>query len=99
MLSIKSPTTAAPCRDATQKSECSASLPTVKAIWKCCGALSQDQRKAIILNVRNEHGRLVMPSYDALNNFINGIDPEALAKELNQWLAVHQDKLPQNSRP
>jgi len=40
-----------------------------------------------------------MPSYDALNNFINGIDPEALAKELNQWLAVHQDKLPQNSRP
>jgi len=37
-----------------------------------------------------------MPSYDALNNFINGIDPEALAKELNQWLAVHQDKLPKS---
>lgn len=70
--------------------------PTVKAIWKRCAALSQDQRRAIGLNVRNEHGRLVMPSYDALNNFINGIDPQALAKELNAWLAVHQDKLPKS---
>lgn len=70
--------------------------PTVKAIWKRCGALSQTQRKAIGLNVRNEHGRLVMPSYDAINNFINGIDPDELAKALNQWLAAHQDKLPKS---
>lgn len=70
--------------------------PTVKAIWKRCGALSQAQRKAIGLNVRNKHGRLVMPSYDALNNFINDVDPAALAKALNQWLAVHQDKLPKS---
>jgi Domain of unknown function (DUF4338) len=41
--------------------------PTVKAIWKRCGALSQGQRQAIGLNVRNPSGRLIMPSYDALN--------------------------------
>jgi hypothetical protein len=70
--------------------------PTVKAIWKRCGALSQGQRKAIGLNVRNEGGRLVMPSYEALNDFINGVDPQALAGALNQWLAVHQDKLPKS---
>jgi len=70
--------------------------PTVKAIWKRCGALSQGQRKAIGLNVRNEGGRLVMPSYEAINDFINGVDPQALADALNQWLAVHQDKLPKS---
>jgi Domain of unknown function (DUF4338)/DDE_Tnp_1-associated len=70
--------------------------PTVKAIWKRCTALSQGQRQAIGLNVRNEHDRLVMPSYDALNNFVNGIDPHALATALNQWLAAHQDKLPKS---
>jgi hypothetical protein len=70
--------------------------PNLKAVWKRCGAFSQGQRKAIGLNVRNAGGRLVMPSYDALNDFINGVDPEALAKALNQWLAVHQDKLPKS---
>lgn len=70
--------------------------PDVLAIWKRAAALSQTQRKAIGLNVRNEHGRLVMPSYHALNDFINGVDPEALARALNQWLAAHQDKLPKS---
>jgi hypothetical protein len=70
--------------------------PNVKAIWKRCGALSQGQRQALGLNVRNKHGRLVMPSYDALNDFVNGVNPEALAKALNQWLAAHQDKLPKS---
>lgn len=70
--------------------------PNVKAIWKRCTALSQGQRKAIGLNVRNKQGRLVMPSYDALNNFINGVDPHALAGALNRWLALHQDKLPKS---
>jgi len=70
--------------------------PHVKAIWKRCTALNQSQRKAIGLNVRNKGGRLVMPSYDALNNFINGVDPHALANALNRWLAVHQDKLPKS---
>lgn len=70
--------------------------PNVKAIWKRSAALSQGQRKAIGLNVRNESGRLVMPSYDALNNFVNEADPEALAKAFNQWLAAHEDKLPKS---
>lgn len=70
--------------------------PHVKAIWKRCTALSQGQRKAIGLNVRNKNGRLVMPSYDALNNFINGVNPHDLAEALNRWLAVHQDKLPKS---
>jgi hypothetical protein len=70
--------------------------PNVKAIWKRCTALSQGQREALGLNVRNENGRLTMPGYDALNNFINDADPHALAKALNQWLAVHQDKLPKS---
>jgi len=70
--------------------------PNVKAIWKRCTALSQGQRKALGLNVRNENGRLTMPGYDALNNFINDADPHALAQALNQWLAVHQDKLPKS---
>lgn len=70
--------------------------PSVKAIWKRCTALSQSQRKAIGLNVRNKQGRLVMPSYDALNNFVNGADPLELASAFNQWLEVHQDKLPRS---
>ncbi len=70
--------------------------PNVKAIWKRSAALSPDQRKAIGLNVRNSGGRLIMPSYDALNNFVNEADPEALAKALNTWLAAHQDKLPKS---
>jgi hypothetical protein len=70
--------------------------PDVKAIWKRSTALSQDQRKAIGLNVRNDGGRLVMPSDDSINNFVNGVDPQALADALNQWLTVHQDKLPKS---
>jgi hypothetical protein len=70
--------------------------PNVKAIWKRSAALSQEQRKAIGLNVRNASDRLVMPSYDALNNFVNEADPEALAKAFNAWLAAHQDTLPKS---
>lgn len=70
--------------------------PDVKSIWKRATALSQGQREAIGLNVRNKHGRLVMPSYDALNNFVNEADPHALAEALNRWFAVHQDKLPKS---
>ena len=70
--------------------------PNVKAIWKRCTALSQSLRKAIGPNVRSKSGNLIMPGYDALNNFINGIDPAALAAALNQWLAAHQDKLPKS---
>lgn len=67
---------------------------SVKAIWRRSAAFDQKQRKAIGLNVRNKQGRLVMPSYDAINNFINGVDPNELGRLLNLWLAKHQDKLP-----
>ncbi|MFT6864103.1 MAG: hypothetical protein ACJAVK_002665 [Akkermansiaceae bacterium] len=49
-------------------------------MWKRSAALSQGQREAIGLNVRNEDGRLVMPSYDALNNFVNEADPPRLVR-------------------
>ena len=73
-----------------------AGAPDVKSIWKRCGALSQAQRKSIGLTKRSESGRLTMPSYDAINNFVNGVDPGELAKALNLWLSVHQDKLPRS---
>jgi hypothetical protein len=73
-----------------------AGSPTVKAIWKRSVALNQSHRKAIGLNVRNKDGRLTMPSYDAINNFVNGINPVELEQALNQWLAVHQGKLPRS---
>lgn len=37
-----------------------------------------------------------MPSYDAINNFVNGADPHEVARAFNQWLGVHQDKLPRS---
>ena len=70
--------------------------PDVKSIWKRSAALSQSQRRAIGLTKKKENGWIVMPSYDAINNFVNGVDPEELAKALNEWLSVHQDKLPRS---
>ena len=70
--------------------------PDVKSIWKRSAALSQSQRKAIGLTKKKENGWIVMPSYDAINNFVNGVDPEELGKALNLWLSVHQDKLPRS---
>jgi len=37
-----------------------------------------------------------MPGYDALNDFVNGVDPQQLAKALNAWLAAHQGLLPRS---
>ena len=68
----------------------------VLTIWKRAAALNQTQRKAIGLNRRNQQGRLTMPSYHAINDFVNGADPKALADALNQWLAAHQDTLPKS---
>jgi hypothetical protein len=73
-----------------------AGAPDVKSIWKRSAALSQSQRKSIGLTKKNENGWIVMPSYDAINNFVNGADPEELAKAFNLWLSVHQDKLPRS---
>ena len=73
-----------------------AGAPDVKSIWKRCVALTQSQRKAIGLTKKTDCGRIYMPSYDAINNFVNGADPKELAKALNLWLSVHQDKLPRS---
>ena len=69
--------------------------PDVKAIWKKCGPLTQQQRAAIGLTRRHPRSRLlVMPGYDALNDLVNAIDPGALAGALNRWLVAHSDLLP-----
>lgn len=69
----------------------------VKAIWKKCGALDQNQRRAIGLNKRHKISRrLIMPGYDAFNDLVNQIDSKALAQTLNQWLSEHSDKLPKS---
>jgi hypothetical protein len=67
----------------------------VKAIWKLCGPLSQQQRAALGLTRRCRKSRLlVLPGYDALNDIINQIDPASLAAALNQWLLANSDLLP-----
>lgn len=70
--------------------------PSVKAIWNRSTAFDQTQRKALGLTQRNKEGRLYMPGYDAINDFVNGIDSEELARVINLWLASHQDKLPKS---
>jgi hypothetical protein len=70
--------------------------PNVKAIWRRSAAFNQAQRKALGLTQRNDKDRLFMPGYDAINDFVNGIDPEQLARVINLWLASHQDQLPKS---
>lgn len=67
----------------------------VKAIWKLCGPLNQQQRAAIGLTQRCKKSHLlVMPGYDALNDLLNAVDPVSLAATLNQWLLTNSDLLP-----
>ena len=69
--------------------------PDVKTIWRKCGPLTQNHRRAIGLTHRDKKsGRLLLPGYDALNDFINGLDPIKLAHALTRWLQAHQDTLP-----
>jgi hypothetical protein len=69
--------------------------PDVKTIWRKCGPLTQHHRRAIGLTHRDDQsGRLKLPGYHALNNFINGLDPIKLAHGLTGWLQAHQDTLP-----
>ena len=47
-------------------------------IWRKVAGLSQSQRQALGLGVRDKHsGRLTMPGYDALNDLLGAIDPAA----------------------
>lgn len=69
--------------------------PDVKSIWRKCGALNETQRRAIGLTQRSKaSGRLTMPGYHALNDLINQIDPQSMAKAINHWLLEHSDTLP-----
>jgi hypothetical protein len=60
--------------------------------------LSQSHREAIGLRVREKDGsgRLKMPGYDALNDLMNKIDPNAYAEALTRWLQQNQGSLPQS---
>lgn len=69
----------------------------VKAIWRKCGPLDENQRRAIGLTKRNKKtGKLVLPGYGAINDLVNRIDPVELARALNAWLCENSDLLPKS---
>lgn len=66
-------------------------------IWRKVACLSQAQREAIGLRVRDKASkRLKMPGYDALNDLLHAIDPEAYAQALNAWLQANEGALPRS---
>ncbi|MEO8351483.1 MAG: Druantia anti-phage system protein DruA, partial [Chthoniobacteraceae bacterium] len=66
-------------------------------IWRKVACLSQSQREAIGLSVRDkESGRLRMPGYDALNDLLAAIDPADYARALSAWLQVNTGLLPRS---
>lgn len=66
-------------------------------IWRKVACLSQSQREAIGLNVREKQsGRLKMPGYDALNDLLAAVDPSAYARALTAWLQVNAGLLPRS---
>jgi hypothetical protein len=66
-------------------------------IWRKVACLSQRQRQALGLCVRDKHsGRLTMPGYDALNDLLGAIDPAAYARALTAFLQAHAGLLPRS---
>jgi hypothetical protein len=66
-------------------------------IWRKVACLSQSQREAIGLRVRDkESGRLKMPGYDALNDLLAAIDPQDYARALTAWLQANAGLLPRS---
>jgi hypothetical protein len=66
-------------------------------IWRKAACLSQSQRGAIGLSVRDKQsGRLKMPGYDALNDLLGAIDPVAYAQALTALLQAHAGLLPRS---
>lgn len=66
-------------------------------IWRKVACLSQRQREALGLCVRDKHsGRLTMPGYDALNDLLGAIDPAAYARALTAFLQAHAGLLPRS---
>ena len=66
-------------------------------IWRKVACLSQSQREALGLCVRDKQsGRLTMPGYDALNDLLGAVDPEAYARALTAFLQAHAGLLPRS---
>jgi len=66
-------------------------------IWRKVVALNQKQREAIGLRVRDKKsGRLKMPGYDAINDLLAAVDPEAYARALTAWLQANAGTLPRS---
>jgi hypothetical protein len=66
-------------------------------IWRKVAGLSQRQRQALGLRVRDQQsGRLRMPGYDALNDLLGAIDPAAYARALTAFLQIHAGCLPRS---
>ena len=66
-------------------------------LWRKVACLSQSQREALGLRVRDKHsGRLTMPGYDALNDLLGAIDPAAYARALTAFLQAHAGQLPRS---
>jgi hypothetical protein len=66
-------------------------------IWRKVACLSQSQREAIGLRVRDKQTkRLKMPGYDALNELLAAVDPEAYAQALTAWLQANSGLLPRS---
>ena len=66
-------------------------------LWRKVAGLTQSQRRAIGLRVRDKHsGRLTMPGYDALNDLLGAMDPAAYARALTAFLQAHAGLLPRS---
>ena len=66
-------------------------------IWRKVACLSQSQRQALGLCVRDKQsGRLTMPGYDALNDLLGAMDPAAYAGALTAFLQTHAGRLPRS---
>ena len=66
-------------------------------IWRKVACLSQSQRESIGLRVRDKQTkRLKMPGYDALNDLLAAVDPEAYAQALTAWLQANTGLLPRS---
>jgi len=66
-------------------------------IWRKVACLSQGQREALGLRVRDKQSRrLTMPGYDALNDLLGAIDPAAYARALTAFLQAHGGWLPRS---
>jgi len=66
-------------------------------IWRKVAGLSQSQRQALGLRVRDKQSRrLTMPGYDALNDLLGALDPAAYARALTAFLQAHAGLLPRS---